>query len=156
MAPTPPDRSTFLTVEEVIDRTRRYLQAAHGLLLQDLRERAEDDRTRLFMEEVEQRRSELEAALDRSLRAADESALRTPAQYTVDPWEGEPVGPDGASVEEATRWLLDLDQQLLETYQELAERHESEPVRDFFSSVVDVVRAFDRRLSRGAQQAYDV
>lgn len=156
MAPTPPDRSTFLTVEEVIDRTRRYVQRAQGLLLQDLRERAADDRTRLFLEEVEQQRSEFEAALDRSLRAAGESALRTPAQYTVDPWEGEPTGPDGASVEEATRWLLDLDHQLIETYQELAERHESKPVRDFFSSVVDVVRGFDRRLSRGAQQAYDV
>jgi len=156
MAPTPPDRSTFLTVAEIIDRTRRYAQRAHERLLQDLRERASDERTRLFLEEVEQRRSELEAALDRSLEAAGEAALRAPAQYTVDPWEGEPIAPQRASVEEATRWLLDLDQRLLETYHELAERHESEPVREFFASVVDVVQAFDRHLSRGAQQAYDV
>jgi len=156
MAPTPPDRATFLTVEEVIDRTRRYLQRAHGVLLQDLREQASDDRTRLFLEEVEQRRSELEAALDRSLRSAGEAALRAPAQYTVDPWEGEPTAPRDPSVEEATRWLLDLDRRLVETYRELAQRHESKPVRDFFASVVDVVEAFDRRLSRGARQAYDV
>lgn len=156
MAPTPPDRSTFLTVGEVIDRTRRYAQRAHGILLQDLRERASDDRTRLFLEEVEQRRSELEAALDRSLRAAGEATLRTPAQYTVDPWEGEPIPPQRPSVEEATRWILDLDHRLIETYRELAERHESEPVREFFASVVDVVQSFDRQLSRGAQQAYDV
>lgn len=156
MAPTPSDRSTFLTVGEIIDRTLRYAQRAHEFLLQDLREGAPDDRTHLFLEEVQKQRSELEAALDGSLRAADEATLRTRAQYTVDPWEKEPTAPERPSVDEVTRWLLDLDQRLLETYRELAEGHESESVREFFGSVVDVVRAFDRRLSSGAQQAYDV
>lgn len=156
MAPTPPDRSTFLTVEEVVDRTRRYAQRAHDLLIQGLRDGAPDDRTQLFLDELEQRRSELEATLDRSTRAASESVLRTQAQYTVDPWEGEPEPPREVSSEEASRWILELDAQLIETYRELAERHEVSGVREFFASLADVVEAFDRQLARAVQQIYDV
>jgi len=156
MNPTPPDRSTFLTVGDIIDRTRRYAQRAQDLLIQEMREHDPDERTGLFLDELEQRRSEVEAALDRSTRAADEAVLRTRAQYTVDPWEGDPSPPRAPSVEEATRWILELDGQLLETYRELAQRHESPPVREFFGSLVELMRSFDRQLARASEQAYDV
>lgn len=149
-------RSTFLEIREVVERTRRYAERAHDLLIHGMRERNPDQRTRIFLDLLEQERGALEESIDRSLEAAPKSVLETRAQYTVDPWEADPEAPRCSSIEEATRWILELDEQILETYRELADRSDSEGVSEFCESLAGLVRAHDQRLARESQNSHDV
>lgn len=156
VTPRPEERSTFLEMSDVLDRTRRYIERARHLLVDRMRETNPEERDRLFLETVEEERTELEEAIDRCTRAAPTKVLETRAQYSVDPWEEAPRAPDDLSIEEAVEWLLAIDQRLLQTYEELTERTESVEVGEFLRSLADLVRAHDRRLTKQSQTARDI
>jgi rubrerythrin len=156
MTPRPEERSTFLKTSDILDRTRRYIERARQLLVDRMRETHSEERERLFLETVEEERTQLEEAIDRCTRAAPTKVLETRAQYSVDPWEETPRAPADLSIEEAVQWLLAIDQRLLQTYEELTERTESVEVREFLASLADLVRAHDRRLTKESQAARDI
>ncbi|HPG24908.1 MAG: hypothetical protein H6748_03390 [Spirochaetaceae bacterium] len=105
---------------------------------------------------MEAQRVELERAIDRAVTQTPARVVETGEQYSVDPWEVDPALPRSTSIEDVTRWIIEIDERLLATYRALAERSESEEVSEFFQGLAELVRAFDRRLARESQDAYDV
>lgn len=152
------ERTTFLELSQVVERTNRYAKRARDLLIVDLqRNEPMDGRTRMFLEALERQRGELEAAMARASDDMPANLLEARIQYTVDPWDTQPEPPRGPSIDEALRWMLGLDAQLIRTYRELAERKDNdEAVRSFFESLADLVRGFDRQIVRAAQDAHDL
>lgn len=152
------ERTTFLDVSEIVERTNRYARRARDLLIIGLRGADPiDERTRLFLETLEEQREELEAAM---VRTSDEMPARlreTHAQFTVDPWDTEPSPPPCTSIEEAVRWMAELDEQLIQTYQEIADRADNDDAtREFFGSLADLVQGFDRRMAWASQVSHDL
>lgn len=152
------ERTTFLEASQVVERTNRYARRARDLLMVRMQQDApSDERTRLTLDMIERQRAELEAAMKRATEALSPRLLATRVQYSVDPWDREPDPPRSTSIEEAIRSMLRLDEKLIATYREVAERTDNdESVRALFASLAELVEGFDRRIAREAHNSHDV
>lgn len=152
------ERTTFLEVGQIVERTKRYARRARDLLIVRMqREAPDDERTRLSLEMLERQRAELEADLERATEGLSRDLLRTRIQYSVDPWDRDPEPPACTTIDEAIHWMLRLDEKLIETYREIAERSDNEDeAQAFFGSLADLICGFDRRLSREVWNSHDV
>jgi hypothetical protein len=150
------ERSTFLTIREVLERTLRYTGRARQQLIETLRDVRHDARTQIFLATADRQREELEAAIERSCESATAGVLETRAQYTVEPWQNDLPTIRQASIEEAVSWLLALDEGVLTTYRELASGADNAEVRELFESLVELVTAHDQQLARESQTVQDL
>jgi len=152
------ERTTFLELSQIVERTNAYARRARDLLVAAVqRAQPPDERTRIFLEMLDRQRAELETAMDRAREEAPARLLATRVQYTIDPWITEPEPPRAASIDAAIRFMIELDEGLVATYREVAERGDNDSaVQEFFAGLADLIQGFDRRLALAAQTSHDV
>jgi rubrerythrin len=149
-------RSTFIEARQILERTRGFARGGRERLARELQRSEQDSRTQILLDTVEEQRLALEQAIDQCVETVSENALQTRAQYTIDLWEGKPSLPPDHSLDAAVQWLLELDRRLVETYRALADRSTNQELARLFASLVELIEAHDRRLSREVQSIYDL
>lgn len=152
---SPPTRSTFTQVRDVLQHAIGYLGGIRDLM-DDLRTREHSERVKLLLQSFETEQRNLHGALERYLDDAPDKVLDTYAQYTVALPESLAGPEEPLSTLALTQWLLGLNQHLVDMFTELAAAAPPGEVRQVFATMADQVRAHDRRLSKEYQRFEDL
>jgi len=151
-------RETFLSIREIVTRTldaiirvRRRLEAMRA-------DGVDDERARLFIDDMVEKRRELEAAIDRIDRDASREHLDTFVQYAASSDNGESghEAPDGDSPEEVARWQTAADEALSEVLLEVAQRIQNTEARELVENLVGLLGAHGRRVALGVREQRDL
>lgn len=148
-------RTTFTQARDLLAHSVLYLRSVRDLL-DDARERDHSERVQMLLTSFETEQRNLLGALERYQQDASAQLLDTFAQYSVE--LPEPVsGPEEPlSTLSLTQWLLGLNQQLINVFEELAEHATSTESREMFGTMAEQVRSHDRRLSKEYQRFEDL
>lgn len=148
-----PQRTTFLSGREVLERSRRSLERAREALARAPRE---DPRSQLFCDSLDALQRDLSVALGRFFETAPNEVLEEQTQYTVEiPRELESEEPP-ESLEEAMRWSLSLTHSLRDRFQKLSESAIAESLRDSYANLVELVGGYEKRIARLSEGEHDL
>jgi hypothetical protein len=157
MQDRPPNRSTFLTLHDVLALGRQHVAEARPCLIAPMRQAGPDERTAMFLDWLDRQRVELEQAIDLCPAEYPESLLETRLQYIVQPWQKAPSPPLVAtSIEALIESILKLDRPVCTTFRDLSERASRSDARELFARLADLMEAHHQGLSRQLQAARDV
>lgn len=156
MSPESRDRTTFLSIREIVERLRRILTDARDALAGRMRADGGSERARIFVETLERLSVDLDASLDETTADAPREVLDTRAQYTTDALLEDVEPPAvGDSVEDATAWLLSVDRSVADAISALAARTDGSEVRTYLDALAQLLTAHDRQLARVANEDVD-
>lgn len=156
MSPDSRDRTTFLSIREVVERLRHILTDARERIAARMATQDDSERARIFVETLRRLSTDLGASLDETTAQAAEEVLETRVQYTTDALLEDADPPDtGDSIEASCAWLLAVDGGVRDTITALAARTDHSEVRTYLEALASLLTAHDRRLTRAGNEDVD-
>lgn len=139
-------RDNFLHLRQILQTASDTLREVRTQL-----EKLEPDleRDRVFIDSIAGERKKLEGVIERKLLEVPCDALDIYVQYGSDPTSVELDGPASTALIDVVQWQMEVDTQVLRTFEELATRVRNQGAQEILEDLVRLLRAQGKRVSLG-------